>query len=219
MPAREPVFLCPKAGASGALQDERIQTVGFIELFLVGVGLSMDAFAVSICKGLGMKRLNMKQALAIGVFFGGFQALMPFLGWALGTQLADFITPIDHWIAFILLAVIGGKMLIDAFHGGDEDEAGEAADAKLDLKELFMLAIATSIDALAVGITFAFLGVDIVFAIAIIGATTFVISVAGVAVGHAFGARYEKGATVVGGVVLILIGLKILLEHLGIIAF
>ena len=193
--------------------------MGFIELFLVGVGLSMDAFAVSICKGLGMKRLNMKQALVIGVFFGGFQALMPFLGWALGTQLADFITPIDHWIAFILLAVIGGKMLLDAFRGGDEEEAGEAKDAKLDLKELFMLAIATSIDALAVGITFAFLGVDIAFAITIIGATTFVISVAGVAVGHAFGARYEKGATIVGGVVLILIGLKILLEHLGIIAF
>ena len=218
MPAREPVFLCPKAGASGALQDERIQTVGFIELFLVGVGLSMDAFAVSICKGLGMKRLNMKQALVIGVFFGGFQALMPFLGWALGTQLADFITPIDHWIAFILLAAIGGKMLVDAFRGGDEDEAAEAKDAKLDLKELFMLAIATSIDALAVGITFAFLGVDIAFAITIIGATTFVISVAGVAVGHAFGARYEKGATIVGGVVLILIGCKILLEHLGVLA-
>ena len=193
--------------------------MGFIELFLVGVGLSMDAFAVSICKGLGMKRLNMKQALVIGLFFGGFQALMPFLGWALGTQLADLITPIDHWIAFILLAVIGGKMLLDAFRGGEEDEAAEAKDAKLDLKELFMLAIATSIDALAVGITFAFLGVDIVFAIVVIGLTTFVISVAGVAVGHAFGARYEKGATIVGGVVLILIGLKILLEHLGIIAF
>ena len=193
--------------------------MGFIELLLVGVGLSMDAFAVSICKGLGMKRLNMKQALVIGLFFGGFQALMPFLGWALGTQLADFITPIDHWIAFILLAVIGGKMLFDAFRGGEEEEAGEATDAKLDMKELLMLAIATSIDALAVGITFAFLGVDIVSAIVVIGLTTFVISVAGVAVGHAFGARYEKGATIVGGVVLILIGLKILLEHLGVIAF
>ena len=193
--------------------------MGFIELFLVGVGLSMDAFAVSICKGLGMKRLNMKQALVIGLFFGGFQALMPFLGWVLGTQLADFIAPIDHWIAFILLAVIGGKMLLDAFRGGEEEEAGEATDAKLDMKELLMLAIATSIDALAVGITFAFLGVDIVSAIVVIGLTTFVISVAGVAVGHAFGARYEKGATIVGGVVLILIGLKILLEHLGVIAF
>ena len=193
--------------------------MGFVELFLIGVGLSMDAFAVSICKGLGMKRLNMKQALVIGLFFGGFQALMPLIGWALGTQLADFITPIDHWIAFILLALIGGKMLFDAFRGDDEEDAGEPKDARLDLKELLMLAIATSIDALAVGVTFAFLGVNIVWAIAIIGVTTFVLSVVGVAVGHAFGARYEKGATIVGGVVLILIGCKILLEHLGIVTF
>lgn len=192
--------------------------MGFVELFLIGVGLSMDAFAVSICKGLGMKRLNMKQALVIGLFFGGFQALMPLIGWALGTQLADFITPIDHWIAFILLVLIGGKMLFDAFRGGDEEETADPKDARLDLKELLMLAIATSIDALAVGITFAFLGVNIVWAIAIIGVTTFVLSVVGVAVGHAFGARYEKGATIVGGVVLILIGCKILLEHLGFIA-
>ena len=178
----------------------------------------MDAFAVSICKGLGMKRLNMKQALVIGLFFGGFQALMPFLGWALGTQLADFITPIDHWIAFILLAIIGGKMLLDAIRGGDEEDAGEPKDTSLDFKELLMLAIATSIDALAVGITFAFLGVNIVWAMVIIGVTTLVLSVIGVAVGHAFGARYEKGATIVGGVVLILIGCKILLEHLGVLA-
>ena len=192
--------------------------MGFVELFLIGVGLSMDAFAVSICKGLGMKRLNMKQALVIGLFFGGFQALMPLIGWALGTQLADFITPIDHWIAFILLALIGGKMLFDAFRGDDEGEAGEPKDTRLDFKELLMLAIATSIDALAVGITFAFLGVNIVWAIAVIGVTTFALSVVGVAVGHAFGARYEKGATIAGGIVLILIGCKILLEHLGIIA-
>lgn len=192
--------------------------MGFVELFLIGVGLSMDAFAVSICKGLGMKRLNMKQALVIGLFFGGFQALMPLIGWALGTQLADFITPIDHWIAFILLALIGGKMLLDVFREGDEEDAGEPKDARLDFKELLMLAIATSIDALAVGITFAFLGVNIVVAIAVIGVTTFVLSVAGVAVGHAFGARYEKGATIAGGIVLILIGCKILLEHLGFIA-
>ena len=192
--------------------------MGFVELFLIGVGLSMDAFAVSICKGLGMKRLNMKQALVIGLFFGGFQALMPLIGWALGTQLADFITPIDHWIAFILLVLIGGKMLFDAFSGGDEEDAGEPKDARLDFKELLMLAIATSIDALAVGITFAFLGVNIVVAIAVIGVTTFVLSVVGVAVGHAFGARYEKGATIAGGIVLILIGCKILLEHLGFIA-
>ena len=191
--------------------------MGFIELFLIGVGLSMDAFAVSICKGLGMKRLNMKQALVIGLFFGGFQALMPLIGWALGTQLADFITPIDHWIAFILLALIGGKMLFDAFRGDDEGEAGEPKDTRLDLKELLMLAIATSIDALAVGITFAFLGVNIVWAIAVIGVTTFALSVVGVAVGHVFGARYEKGATIAGGIVLILIGCKILLEHLGIV--
>lgn len=192
--------------------------MGFVELFLIGVGLSMDAFAVSICKGLGMRRLNMRQALVIGLFFGGFQALMPLIGWALGTQLADFITPIDHWIAFILLVLIGGKMLIDAFSGGDEQEAADPKDVRLDLKELLMLAIATSVDALAVGITFAFLGVNIVVAIAVIGVTTFVLSVVGVAVGHAFGARYEKGATIVGGIVLILFGCKILLEHLGFIA-
>lgn len=192
--------------------------VGFAELFLIGVGLSMDAFAVSICKGLGMSRLSMRQAAVISLFFGGFQALMPLIGWALGSQLTDFITPIDHWIAFGLLAFVGGKMLWDAFHEDDEDE-GVQADEKLDLKELLMLAIATSIDALAVGITFAFLQVAIVPSITIIGLTTFVISFAGVAVGHFFGARFEKPATIVGGVVLILIGVKILLEHLGVIAF
>lgn len=192
--------------------------VGFVELFLIGVGLSMDAFAVSICKGLGMSRLNMRQAAVISLFFGGFQALMPLIGWALGSQLTDFITPIDHWIAFGLLAFVGGKMLWDAFHEDDEGE-GTQTDEKLDLKELLMLAIATSIDALAVGITFAFLQVAIVPSIAIIGLTTFVISFAGVAVGHFFGARFEKPATIVGGVVLILIGVKILLEHLGVIAF
>lgn len=192
--------------------------MGFVELFLIGVGLSMDAFAVSICKGLGMSRLNMRQAVVISLFFGGFQALMPLIGWALGSQLTDFITPIDHWIAFGLLAFVGGKMLWDAFHEDDEDE-GVQTDEKLDLKELLMLAIATSIDALAVGITFAFLQVAIVPSIAIIGLTTFVISFAGVAVGHFFGARFEKPATIVGGVVLILIGVKILLEHLGVIAF
>ena len=192
--------------------------VGFVELFLIGVGLSMDAFAVSICKGLGMSRLNMRQAAVISLFFGGFQALMTLIGWALGSQLTDFITPIDHWIAFGLLAFVGGKMLWDAFHEDDEDE-GVQTDEKLDLKELLMLAIATSIDALAVGITFAFLQVAIVPSITIIGLTTFVISFAGVAVGHFFGARFEKPATIVGGVVLILIGVKILLEHLGVIAF
>ena len=178
----------------------------------------MDAFAASVCKGLGMSRLNMRQAAVISLFFGGFQALMPLIGWALGSQLTDFIAPIDHWIAFGLLAFVGGKMLWDAFHEDDEDE-GVQTDEKLDLKELLMLAIATSIDALAVGITFAFLQVAIVPSITIIGLTTFVISFAGVAVGHFFGARFEKPATIVGGGVLIMIGVKILLEPLGVIAF
>lgn len=192
--------------------------MGVIELLLIGVGLSMDAFAVAICKGLCMKRLDVRQALVIALFFGGFQALMPLVGWALGTQFEQFITPVDHWIAFALLAFIGGKMLWDSFHEDDEGMAC-AADGRLDLRELTMLAVATSIDALAVGITFAFLRVDIVLSVGLIGATTFLLSLAGVAVGHRFGARYEKPATIVGGVVLILIGVKILLEHLGVIAF
>ena len=192
--------------------------MGVIELLLIGVGLSMGAFAVAICKGLCMKRLDVRQALVIALFFGGFQALMPLVGWALGTQFEQFITPVDHWIAFALLAFIGGKMLWDSFHEDDEGMAC-AADGRLDLRELTMLAVATSIDALAVGITFAFLRVDIVLSVGLIGATTFLLSLAGVAVGHRFGARYEKPATIVGGVVLILIGVKILLEHLGVIAF
>ncbi|MBX9034029.1 manganese efflux pump MntP [Gordonibacter massiliensis (ex Traore et al. 2017)] len=192
--------------------------MGFVELFLVAVGLSMDAFAVSVCKGLCMKRLDVRQALVIALFFGGFQALMPLVGWALGTQFEQYITPVDHWIAFVLLAFIGGKMLWDAFRDGEE-ELSCPADGKLDLRELVMLSVATSIDALAVGITFAFLRVDIVSSVALIGATTFVLALAGVAVGHRFGARYEKPATIVGGIVLVLIGTKILLEHLGLIAF
>ena len=192
--------------------------MGFIELFLIGVGLSMDAFAVAIAKGLGMKKINYRHMVVIALFFGGFQALMPLIGWALGSQFAQFVTPVDHWIAFILLAFIGGKMLWDAFHEEGDDEAPEDAE-RLDLRELLMLAIATSIDALAVGITFAFLEVNIFVAITIIGCTTFVLSLIGVAVGNAFGARYERPSTIAGGIVLILIGLKILLEHLGVIAF
>lgn len=191
--------------------------MGFVELLLIAVGLSMDAFAVAVCKGLCMKRLNMKQAGIIALFFGGFQAIMPLIGWLLGTQFERFITPIDHWIAFTLLVLIGGKMLWDAFH--EEDEVACPADGKLNMRELTMLAIATSIDALAVGITFAFLSVDIVPAVSLIGVTTFVLALVGVAVGHRFGSRYEKPATIVGGVVLILIGLKILLDHLGVISF
>ena len=189
----------------------------FIELFLLGVGLSMDAFAVSVCKGLGMRKLNKKQAVVIGLYFGGFQALMPLIGWLLGSQFQQYITSIDHWIAFILLAFIGGKMLWEAFTEG-EDESDSKDAEKIDLGEYLILAIATSIDALAVGISFAALSVDIVPAVSLIGVTTFIFSVAGVAIGHTFGARYEKPATIVGGVVLILIGLKILLEHLGVLA-
>ncbi len=205
--------------------------MSLFELFLIAVGLSMDAFAVAICKGLGMKKLDMHQALVIGLFFGGFQALMPVIGWFLGAQFASLVTPIDHWIAFILLAFIGGKMLFDAIKGDDESETakdGEGAPKdgegakdgapKLDLRELTMLAIATSIDALAVGITFAFLDVDIVLAASFIGVVTFVLSVIGVAVGNQFGSRWEKPSAIVGGVVLILIGVRILLEHIGVVA-
>ena len=165
--------------------------MGFVELLLLAIGLSMDAFAVSVCKGLCMKRLNLRQATVVALFFGGFQALMPLVGWALGTQFEQFITPVDHWIAFVLLALIGGKMLWDAFHEDDE-ELSCPADGKLDLRELVMLAVATSIDALAVGITFAFLRVDILTSVGLIGVTTFALSIVGVAVGHRFGARYEK---------------------------
>ncbi len=197
--------------------------MGLAELVLLAVGLSMDAFAVSICKGLGMKKINLKVAVVLGLFFGGFQAGMPVIGWALGSQFMGIIGPIDHWIAFILLAFIGGKMLWEAFtedEDEDEDEdEGDGKDAeKIDLGEYLILAIATSIDALAVGISFAALSVDIMPAVSLIGITTFIFSVAGVAIGHTFGARYEKPATIVGGVVLIFIGLKILLEHLGILA-
>ena len=193
--------------------------VMFFTLLLMGAGLSMDAFAVSICKGLSMRKVNKKQCLVIGLFFGGFQALMPFIGWVLGSQFEQYITSIDHWIAFILLGFIGGKMVVEAIREKDEAVEVEKMDPPLDLKEMFILAIATSIDALAVGITFAFLQVPIVEAISIIGITTFVISVIGVYVGNFFGNRYKKKAELAGGMILILIGLKILLEHLGILAF
>lgn len=193
--------------------------VMFFTLLLMGVGLSMDAFAVSICKGLSMRKVNKKQCLVIGLFFGGFQALMPFIGWVLGSQFEQYITSIDHWIAFILLGFIGGKMVVEAIREKDEAVEVRKMDPPLDLKEMFILAIATSIDALAVGITFAFLQVPIVEAISIIGITTFVISVIGVYVGNFFGNRYKKKAELAGGIILILIGVKILLEHLGILAF
>lgn len=190
-----------------------------IELFLLGVGLSMDAFAVSVCKGLGMRKLNKKQALIIGLYFGGFQALMPFVGWILGSQFQKYITSIDHWIAFILLGFIGGKMMIEAVREWNEEEVVDVMDAPIDHKNMLVLAVATSIDALTVGITFAFLGTPIVEAITIIGITTMVISIAGVVVGNFFGSRYKSKAEFIGGLILVLLGLKILLEHLGILVF
>lgn len=190
-----------------------------IELFLLGVGLSMDAFAVSVCKGLGMRKLNKKQALIIGLYFGGFQALMPFVGWLLCSQFQKYITSIDHWIAFILLGFIGGKMMIEAVREWNEEEVVDVMDAPIDHKNMLVLAVATSIDALTVGITFAFLGTPIVEAITIIGITTMVISIAGVVVGNFFGSRYKSKAEFIGGLILVLLGLKILLEHLGILVF
>ncbi|MGI6104847.1 MAG: manganese efflux pump MntP family protein [Raoultibacter sp.] len=191
--------------------------MGFIELVFIAIGLSMDAFAVSIVKGLNMRKLNLGQAALIALFFGGFQALMPLLGWLLGIQFQHYIESVDHWIAFVLLAFIGAKMIFDALRSekGSEPDAATRSEQKLDIKELFLLAIATSIDALAIGITFAFLQVDIVPAALLIGLVTFVLAFGGVIVGNRFGAKYEKGSMIVGGVVLILIGFKILLEHLG----
>lgn len=193
--------------------------MGFIELLLIGVGLSMDAFAVSICQGISMTKIKWGHALTVGLYFGGFQALMPFTGWMLGSQFAGRIQQYDHWVAFVLLVLIGGNMIREAL-SGEEDEAEDASiGAGLDHKKLFLMAIATSIDALAVGVTFAFLDTAILPAIGIIGTTTFFISVAGVAVGCWFGARYKKRAEITGGVILVLLGVKILLEHLGVIGF
>ena len=185
--------------------------MGFLELFLIGVGLSADAFAVAVCKGLSMRKINYRQSAVIALFFGGFQALMPLVGWFLGKQFESYIVSIDHWIAFVLLGYIGGKMVWDAFH-----EEDDTCPATFSIRELFLMAIATSIDALAVGITFAFLQVEIIGAITIIGCTTFALSLVGVFIGNRFGIRYKNKAQLAGGVILILIGVKILLEHLGI---
>ena len=192
--------------------------MSLLDLFILAVGLSMDAFAVSICKGLSVQKLQPKHMLIVGLYFGGFQALMPAIGYLLGKQFEQYITAVDHWIAFFLLLFIGGKMVIEAVRDKDVQEIG-AKDLPLDHKEMLLLAVATSIDALAVGITFAFLNVSIMEACLIIGCTTFVLSVIGVVVGNFFGTRYKRKAEIAGGVILILIGLKILLEHLGIIAF
>jgi len=190
--------------------------MNLIELLLIAVGLSMDAFSVSICKGLNTKRFSWRMALTCGVWFGFFQALMPTVGYFLGAQFQEMIEAYDHWIAFGLLLLIGANMIREAVWGKKEE--GEDNDS-LDFKTMFLLAIATSIDALAVGVSFACIQVKLWSSVFIIGLTTFGFSVLGVKIGNVFGSKYEKSAGIIGGIILILIGLKILLEHLGIIAF
>lgn len=190
-----------------------------VEFLLLGVGLAMDAFAVSICKGLAMRKVNKKQAVIIALFFGGFQAIMPVIGWLLCKGFQTYIEAFDHWIAFALLAFIGMKMIIETLSEKEEDIVVEKMDPPLDMKEMFMLAIATSIDALAVGISLAALDRPIVESAAIIGVVTFVISIIGVYIGNFFGNRYKKRAELTGGIILVLIGVKILCEHMGWIAF
>ncbi len=190
--------------------------MNFFEVLMIGAGLSMDAFAASVCKGLGMRAATVKNVLTIAVFFGGFQALMPLIGYFLGKQFEDCIVSVDHWIAFVLLAFIGGKMIVDVVREDESDSCG-IKEETLNLKEIFVLAVATSIDALAVGISLAFLKVEIDTAVLTIGVTTFMLSAAGVIIGNKFGAKYKNKATLAGGVILIFIGTKILLEHLGII--
>lgn len=188
--------------------------MGTIEILLISVGLAMDAFAVSVCKGLSMKKMNWKKAIIIGLYFGIFQALMPVLGYFLGTTFEQFITNIDHWIAFVLLSAIGGNMIKESF-----DQESENCNDNVDVKTMVILAIATSIDALAVGITFACLRINIVLPAISIGIITFILSVIGVKIGNKFGDKYENKAEFIGGLILILLGIKILLEHLGIINF
>ncbi len=187
--------------------------MGFIELFLIAVGLSMDAFAVSVCKGLSVKKVGVKHAALAGLYFGGFQFLMPVTGYLLGFQFENIIQNVDHWVAFVLLAFIGANMIKESFGKAEElnDDFG--------VKTMLLLAVATSIDALAVGISFAFLKVSILPASGLIGVTTFILSFAGIYIGNVFGTRYKSRAELAGGVILILIGLKILLEHLGMISF
>jgi len=180
--------------------------MGTLELILLSVGLAMDAFAVSVCKGLALQKIRIKHMLICGAWFGGFQALMPLLGWLLGSRFSRYIEKFDHWIAFILLALIGANMIREAVSGKEED-----VDSSLKFGEMFLMAVATSIDALAVGVSFAFLNVSIVPAVTCIGVITFVISAIGVKIGSIFGARYKARAEIAGGVILIIIGLRILL--------
>lgn len=188
--------------------------MGFWELFLLAIGLSMDAFAVSICKGLATKKAGLRQMGCCGIWFGGFQALMPLIGFSLGTLFAAAIEAFDHWIAFALLVLIGANMLREALSGGED---ADNANSDFGFKTMFVMAVATSIDALAVGVSMALAGdVNIWVAITLIGLTTFVCSAIGVKIGNIFGDRFEKKAEIAGGVILILLGVKILLEHLGV---
>ena len=186
-----------------------------LEILLLGIGLSMDAFAVSICKGLSTRQLQVKHYLIIGAWFGGFQALMPTIGYFLGSAFEQYITAFDHWVAFVLLAAIGAGMIKESL----SKEESEGNDS-FSFRTMLLLALATSIDALAVGVTFALLpDVNVPLAVSLIGVTTFICSAAGLRVGNVFGLRYKAKAEFAGGLILILIGLKILLEHLGVISF
>lgn len=189
------------------LKKETIMSL--LSLFLIAVGLSMDAFAVSICKGLAMKKITIKKAGIVGLWFGGFQALMPLIGYFLGSRFEKYITSIDHWIAFVLLVLIGLSMIKEAL-----SKEEECANDSLDAKTMLLLAVATSIDALAVGVTFAFLQVNIVPAVSFIGIITFLLSAVGIKVGNVFGIKYKAKAELAGGIILILMGCKILMEHL-----
>lgn len=191
--------------------------MGMGEVLLLGVGLSMDAFAVSVCKGLAMKRSSVKAGLTCGIWFGGFQALMPLIGFFLGSMFAEAIQSVDHWVAFGLLVLIGVNMLREAFSPEEDGGCSECADADLSVKSMFVMAVATSIDALAVGISLAMAGdVAIFAAVGIIGVCTFTLSAVGVGVGSVFGSRFEQKAQIAGGVILVILGVKILLEHLGV---
>lgn len=226
--------------------------MGLLELFILAIGLSMDAFAVSICKGLALPKINLKSAGIVGLWFGAFQALMPLMGYLLGVNFRSYIVSIDHWIAFVLLALIGANMIKEALSDDDEEEEAEIRNLKrgpeegtigvcsldscsisptgqvalsradngikeiLGFKTMFLLAVATSIDALAMGVTFAFLNVNIIPAISFIGVVTFTCSAIGVKIGNIFGLKYKSKAEIAGGVILILLGCKILIEHLGI---
>ena len=188
--------------------------MGLLELFLLAIGLSMDAFAVSVCKGLAMQKVTFRSAAICGVWFGGFQALMPFIGYLLGAGFEKYINAVASWIAFVLLALIGGNMIKESLETEEE-----CPDASLDVRSMTLLAVATSIDALAVGVTFAFLPVPILPAVSFIGVVTFTLSVVGVKVGNVFGCRYKSRAELAGGLILVLMGLKILFEHLGYLNF